>query len=326
MSGIRWFVAGAFLLIGVGMLVTAGSADGYWQSVLIEFGSAVVLVAPLIKAEEWLEKRVEKRGQAAVAGVAAELDEVRQEVGRTTARLDELSMVTDQILTDAHEGDREMLAAFLETPSYRHLVALIDRGTDLDALADDVRVPLQDGQYSGLYLSLVVRPRAVSTWVGGHLLEVQNVDGAPLASYRWDEGSDDLERIVESLVVELQRASAFPGKDRFDLGGALERLARLIALAIERRASSAWRPQVGRIAQVIGSWAITDGFMLDHLEPPPHTVAVSQESPTGEEYRLLLEKPWVSRDDLYPALLVARARLAYEDQGRVTGMGPSSAV
>jgi hypothetical protein len=100
----RLVVIVASVLVGLGLMIGAAPLDGWWQSVLIEVGASVLLLAPLAYIEDFLRRslgEINASLRSSVAGLSAVRNLLPSDE-RRTAIFDEL---LEAVIDRARDGE-----------------------------------------------------------------------------------------------------------------------------------------------------------------------------------------------------------------------------
>ena len=121
----RLLVIVASVLVGLGLMLGAAPLDGWWQSVLIEIGASVLLLAPLAYIEDFLRRSLGELNatlRSSVVGLSA-VRNLLPSGERRTAIFDELLAA---VIERAHDGEfpATQLGTLLEGDSDDRTVAL----------------------------------------------------------------------------------------------------------------------------------------------------------------------------------------------------------
>jgi hypothetical protein len=146
----RWLAQRSWLILisGVALLI-AGAAlpeGSYLIGVLQNIGAALLLLVPLLLVQRAVVHQldqVEESTRLAVEDLSDQVGEVREQVERTSARLDELSGVTLDAVQQGRQRDEDLFKAFNDNPTFKTLLPLLERADDLNAISSSgVRVAI----------------------------------------------------------------------------------------------------------------------------------------------------------------------------------------
>ena len=282
---------------GIGM-VAAGwimSGSSYLPDVLLQVGSALVMLVPLVLLGWMIEVRLRRTEQRATS-IATELTEVRQ----TVARIDDVGAATRARQEASRDYLERALAAVSEQPIGRNVARLLDVAIGASVVAGaGVRVTIPGTE---LRLRLNLESGAADQ---GLLLTIEHLDGTPIHEVGWppDAAADTAAvDVADALVVH----NLYPGDDRFDASALLRDVLETVRTGIIARTGPGAR-LLGPLIEIPGrQWAIaSDGlYSLDR----DYRIPAMRLWDSGEDWRgHMLSKQWVDRDDFLETYQVARA-------------------
>jgi len=197
--------------VGLGLIVLGWMVQdsSYPSGLLLELGISLLLLIPFFLLSRWLEghiREAEQRSEERAATLSAQVDDVREEVRRTSARLDELGEETRAQIRLSEQADKKLFHRFEDAPSYDSLVRLLARARELGAMSNKgvrVRIP---GTYYWLrfYPSVTVEvsgkdenTQARSTaWVLVERRDGSQADDSPSFPWYEDESAQELMKKV----------------------------------------------------------------------------------------------------------------------------------
>lgn len=318
--------------VGFTLLALGWLSSGYWQSVLIEFGSTVLLLVPLFGAERLLERLatevagVEGRTAAVVeqqtSALRSELEGVRRDVAATNLRLDEIAEESTRRLRAAAQSTKDATARLGLSPSWNDLFDLMSEATRIDAISTSgVRAVLSGtGERMSIYQEF--DEQSSEPQLVGLGWAIEHASGERLEAHAWsnDQAFGD---VFVGIGEALQRLGLYPGHKAFDPGGSFGEIVRAAEVALGSRREGPVR-DLGPVVEVVGDqWAVTEHGLecLTHR----YTLQGQQLRADDQSSRThVLEKKWVNADDFDDAFGVACAYHArkQEESRRVYGESP----
>lgn len=282
---------------GIGMVASGWIMRGttYLPDVLLQVGSALVMLVPLVLLGWMIEVRLRRTEQRATS-IATELTEVRQAV----ARLDDVGAATRARLEASRDYFERALAAVSERPTGRNVARLLDASIGASVVADaGVRVTIPGTE---LRLRLNIERGAADERL---LLTIEHSDGTPIHELGWppDVPADTVAfEVADALAVH----NLYPGDDRFDASALLRQVLETVRTGINARTGPEVR-LLGPLIEIPGrQWAIaSDGlYSLDR----DYRIPATRLRGSGEDWRAhMLSKQWVDRDDFLETYQVASA-------------------
>jgi hypothetical protein len=305
-------VLGAAAFAGV-VLVAAGwvlQGAGYVPGLLLQVGSSLVLLVPLLLLGRLLERRVQRTEEHTEAIVSG-LGEVQAQVNATARRIDALSDVTRERIRDEREADEAGLRAAEADPTYERVLALLQRARDLQAISPDgLRVRIGG---SGRHVRFGSQETAGDPQAPPSVrVVIEDEDGRPLRRLHWYRG-EPVEAMTHRVAQHLHQLAGDPGDLTFEASELLQQLLRSVRLAVETHNGA--RPRdLGPLVEVVNDqWAITD----DGLSAPDHGYSIARDRllGTGEDWiAYMARKPWVNSRQFQQAYRIA-LRLYRSHQG-----------
>ncbi|MET7401005.1 hypothetical protein ABZS66_46750 [Dactylosporangium sp. NPDC005572] len=276
-------------IVGAGMITAAWALSGasFLPDVLLQVGSSLVLVIPLVQIGWMIESRL-RRAEQRTASMADQLAGVREAV----SRLDQVGTATRALIESSRESWDALLAAVTEAPTQQNVARLVERATSAGLLAPSgLRV-----RFPGTELRL--RYRLDEDLV----LTLERVDGSPVHQLTWSPGTAP-EVIARDLAETAVVLRLYPGDTEFDASALLGDLVAAVRHGVTARHGE--HPfRLGALVEIPGrQWAIAeDGLYClerDYRIPLARTG-------TGEDWRThMLTKSWVDRDDFLTAWGIA---------------------
>jgi hypothetical protein len=248
------WTAGALTAAGLAALALAflWQDKGYWSSVLIEVGAAIVLLVPLFLIQQRFERRQEQ--------LSERIEDVAQRV--EALRLDQLDEATQARVEQATQQDEALFDAFKEAPSFDTAYALLRRAVQLNAISKrGIRVPIRGHHVRDLAtLRLRLYEGLGSIWV-----RIEDRDGQQQGrELHWSHG-EPVDALMGEVVTVLQSMDLYsPGVFRPE--EILEQFLDTLRLAIESRTGvNPFKIQEPVIELPSDDWIITTSA-LRHLK------------------------------------------------------------
>jgi hypothetical protein len=282
-------------LVGAGMIAVGWVMSGptYLPDVLLQVGSSLVLVIPLVQLGLMIENRL-RRAEQRTASMVSELAGVRDAV----SRLDQVGTTTRALIESSRESWEAALAAVSDAPTQRNVARLVDRATSAGMLASGgfrVRIPGTE-----LRLRYVLVPAAADPALR---LTLERVDAEPVHSLMWTAGTP-----VETIARDIAEAAAalrlYPGDAEYDASRLLGDLLAGVRHGVVARDGD--RPRrLGALVEVPGTqWAIADDGL--YCLERDYRIPLERVGGTSEDWRShMLAKSWVDRDDFLTAYGIA---------------------
>ena len=245
----------------VGAISVAGGwiiqGRGYMPSLLLQVGSSLVLVVPLLWLGRLMEARL-RRAEERSRAISASLTDIRARVDETATRLGELGALSRQDVAEQHTEDLRAADIAEEQFSRGNLLHLAERAISRHAIARDgvrVRVPGTE---------CWLRLRADSPGAGEKTLKfiLEGRDGATAATIAWAEGetpSGVTARLAEALVACNAHPSenAHLSEEASDISAMFRRLLNTIRTGLQHQEPGAHR--LGPLVEMPNDeWAIAE--------------------------------------------------------------------
>lgn len=293
----------ALLAAGVGLAILAaayvvedGSSRAWWSGVLVNGGTAVVLLGPLWFLTERLGRRIEGVRQETatrVGDLTARVETFERDVDR---RLDDVAAAVTRRLADERARDASALDDLGEEMTRGVLVDALSRARDLGVISErrGPRVAVADG--ASVYLRFDYSSPDADPWGAGDRVEVciEQHDGTVVERVEWTAESD-----ATDILVRLGRA-VLRVTTRIDLDVAwcMTRLQDTLQVAWQ---SEQLRP----ILQLCPpQWVVTENGASAYGQSSEYAYTVLKNR-IQELYNHVLSKPWVDRDSFDDACAVA---------------------
>jgi hypothetical protein len=312
-----WLLAVVVLeIVGLGLLLLSFAlAEDQWPGVLVEFGSSLIMFAPLVLLGRDLERRLDHVQQAQrgftvqheeaasrIADLAKEMAQTQVEVRRTH---DELSRAVLSRLVANRMEDEALFGSVEFAPSHRVLADALTRASRLGLITSNgCRVELSNTQ---LYLWFqVVRRRRPG---GGPRLALQRVDGSTVTVIRWPK-SRSAEDILLTVGEAVQASGTYPGDGAFEPGRVFADLRTLFRTAHQLSTTMPTGPLVQLCPP---QWAVTSHAIT--CVQPEHTYTIALgDLRDAHSYAEVISAAWLDRDSFDKARCTATA--LYEARNR----------
>ncbi len=289
------WIAIATLGIGLSCILAGALIEDYGQSVLLEMGAAIVLVAPLFILERALEARL-RETESRTSTVERGVKDLREELTRATVRIADLSSAVEGGLNELEVQDDQTLERFSESPTARTLRDLLARMIDLNVISRAglrVQVPLM---YPRIRFAPNADPSAVS-------VTVEELDGTLIEGFVWDDSSSAVD-VMTGAAEALQRKNAFPGRGAFDATNMLQEIVSLCRVGVSKKRSGSTLDLSPLVERVGEQWAVTI-YGLECLEMP---YPIHWKRFDERDFKPhVMSKTWVEKDDLHMAWGAAEA-------------------
>jgi hypothetical protein len=282
-------------VVGAGMVATGWllAGPGYLADVLLQVGSSLVLVIPLVQVGWMIENRLRRAEQRAVS-MASELAGVRDAV----LRLDQVGTAARELIESSRESWDAELAATTDAPTRRNIARQVDRATSAGMLAIGgfrVRIPGTE-----LRLRYVLVPAGSDPALS---LTIERVDAEPVHGLMWT-GDTPVEIIARDIAEAAAALRLYPGDAEYDASELLGDLLAGIRHGVAARHGDHPR-RLGALVEVPGGqWAIAeDGLYCLERD---YRIPLDRLGETSEDWRShMLAKAWVDRDDFLTAYGIA---------------------
>lgn len=280
---------GGMGMIAAGWIISGGA---YLPDVLLQVGSSLVLVVPLVWLGWTIEVRL-RRTEQRTTSIATELTGVRQAV----ARLDDVGAATRARLEESRDHLQEVLQAAEEQPTGENLARLMQMSAGASVVSGDgVR-----GRISGTELRL----RLTLADDEGVRIAIEHPDGTPIDRLEWPPQSP-ADTVSEDVAGALTAHNLYPGDQHYDASATLRAVLDTVRAGIVARTGPTPR-LLGPLTEIPGrQWAVAaDGlYCLDR----DYHIPAARLLDTSEDWRAyMLTKTWVDRDDFLEAYEIAQA-------------------
>ncbi|MFI1176693.1 hypothetical protein [Streptomyces melanogenes] len=287
----------------------------YTPGLLLQFGSSLVLISPLLVLGRVLESRLQSTRDA----LSIDLADIQTQMRATRAQLDTLGETSRDGLLDRHRRRELLLRDAERAPNAVRLAAVLREAAGLQAVDDGgVRTRLQG---SDLWLRLDLRPiTAPNSPQPGRgpdealHLTLEERGGAPVSGTAW---APDEEASAAARRLTARPRGTAPGTASGDtavaalrnIDGLLRLLVTTLRTAIAARTGQE-QQDLGRLIELPNEqWAISaDGLWCRQRYFHIRTEQLLDSRQDWRRYALA--KPWVSRDHFLDAFRTAHALLS----------------
>lgn len=273
-------------MIGWGWLLRGRD---YLPDLLLQVGSSLVLLVPLVLLGRILETRLRDTADQA-HHIASGLAEMRSQV-------DDLSEATRNLIQRERADWDEAIRKARSAPDQKLIAGLLRDGALMSAVASAgvrVEVPRTD-----------LRLRFVPGPVTELPLVVEQAYGTRIGTLTWRPG-EPFQTVARSVAEVLTARDAYPGDDRYDSSQLLTDLLDVIETGVAAR--------TGRLPHALGplielpnaQWAVaSDGL---HCLVRKYHIPAERLLDTAEDWRAhMLGKPWVDHTSFLQAYDLALA-------------------
>ena len=305
-----WLLAVVALeAVGLALLVLSFAIESdRWAGVMVEFGSTLIMFAPLVLLGRNLERRIDRVRQAQfdfeaqqeetasrVAALAEEVAHTRAQVKQTH---DELSRAVVTRLAANRKRDEELFRSVEAAPSHRVLSNALIRASVLGLIATaGCRVQLRQAP---MYLWFQRAKRV--TWFKRRRADLrlilQRTDGDPVRLIPWPR-SRSVEDILTTVGEAVQASGDYPGDTVFEPGRVFADLSALFEVALKQ--------PVGPLVQLCPpQWAITSQAITSIDPEHSCTIDLGKIGDVGT-YEKMIATSWLDRDSFDSACDCAKA-------------------
>lgn len=262
-----------FALTSLVMLIASWVLrDSWWGDLLLQVGSAAILLVPFLLFTKWLENQLSKSNettQAAISSTQRAVEHLEQEVAkadmaRTPSEIDGLIA---KRLDEERQPDRTIFEALAGAPSREDIRVALRRALELEIIASfGVRVPFMDG--SGLYLWFPYDEHPS----GSDLFTViaQKWDLERVTEFQWEPGVSTVD-FFSSMAAELRETPYWVGDTAFRPAAALPKLSETLLFGHEA-IINAETDRTSRIFEIIeDDWIVAEDALL-HWKSPAHYI------------------------------------------------------
>ncbi|MEV5080574.1 MULTISPECIES: hypothetical protein [unclassified Streptomyces] len=296
----------------------------YTPGLLLQFGSSLVLIVPLIVIGRVLERRMQRTQDA----LSSDLADIQAQMRATRARLDTLGETSRDGLLDRHRRRELLLRDAERAPTAERLAALLHEAAGLQAVDDGgVRTRLPG---SDLWLRLDLRRTAAAPNQQNQAqpgrrtdetlhLTLEDRGGAAASETAWareEQASAAARRLTARRAVTVPgTASAGTAAAALrDIDGLLRLLVATLRTAIAARTGQE-QQDFGRLIELPNEqWAISaDGLWCRQRYFHIRTEQLLDARQDWRRYALT--KPWVDRDHFLDAYRTAHVLLSGSGSG-----------
>jgi hypothetical protein len=244
---LKWVMLALFVL-GAG-LITLGAFEGhYLQSVLLEIGAALLLVAPFIFLERVTTSRISE--------VRSEVAGVQKDVQRAQTRIEDVGRATAALITAERKAETDALEALRFDPSEEKVWQALHKALEEGAIDPrGVRVRLPDGD------RVRFTPLADSDGGAGTVavaLENRSGDQLPgTSTVKW--------RSEEPAALPLARLGKYREVESFDATSIFNDLVNTLEVVLSSRVRGREGRPLGSALELLGEWAVTANG-LEHVD------------------------------------------------------------
>lgn len=292
-------ILSAAAAVGAGLIAGGWiiQGRGYIPAVLLQVGSSLVLVVPLLFLGRLMEARL-RRTEERTKAISANLTAIGARVDEAATRLDELDALSRQDSARQLAVDLQAVDNAEKQFSRSVLADLTERAISRRAIATGgVRTQVPGTEYW-------LRLRADTTGAGGPALScsLERRDATNAVTVTWAEGQASA-AISARLAEELTARHAYTDQDAFNASAVFRELLNTIRTGLQHQA-----PEARKLAPLIelpnNQWAITvDG--LDSLGQQYH-IPASRLTDTNEDWSSYMTGlPWVDHDKFMEAYRTA---------------------
>ena len=313
-----WLLAVVALEV-VGLVLLALSfviGNDRLAGVMVEFGTTMIMFAPLVLLGRNLERRVDSVQQAQlefetqqeetasrIAALAEEMANTQAEVRQTH---DELSRAVVSRLAANRKKDEELFRSVKSAPSHRVLSNALIRASVLGLIASaGCRVKLRKAP---MYLWFKSAKRFA--WFKGRRADLrlilQRTDGEPVRLIPWPRARS-AEDILTTVSEAVRAAGDYPGDAELEPGRVFADLSVLLEIAHAQ--------PVGPVVQLCPpQWAITNHAIASI--DPEHScrIDLARIGDAGT-YQKMISASWLDRDSFDTACDCAKALYGEQPKG-----------
>lgn len=288
----------AATLLGVGAVIVGGlvSGEGYISNLLLQVGSSLVLLIPLVLLGRVIEDRI-KEADTRTREVSQQIADVAHDVQQTADQVDAIGRLTRERLREAQSDlDDQLLMAEVD-PSQHNIAVVLAAATDARALSP-AGLRFRLGPLTDHWLRFSLDGSRSAT-----LLTVESRDTALATRIVW-HNSTPAQALFATLTSEMRTFEV--GVEEIDSSAILRRLIGDIKVALSRVEHGdvqRWGPLI----EIVGAnWAVATGGLcrLDrHFGIPANRLLNAR-----EDWRAyVLRNSWADADESTEALRTAVA-------------------
>ncbi|ARZ65751.1 hypothetical protein SMD11_0084 [Streptomyces albireticuli] len=286
--------------------------EDYTPGLLLQFGSSLVLIVPLIVLGRVFERRMQRTQDA----LSSDLADIQAQMRATHARLDTLGETSRDGLLDRHRRREALLREAERAPTAPRLAALLDEAAGLQAVDDaGIRTRLPG---SDLWLRLDLRrtttaphpPRPARNTEAALNLTLEDRGGTAASATTWARDEQASAAARRLTARRTGTASTGPAAAALrDTDALLRLLVATLRTAIAARTGQE-RQDLGRLIELPNEqWAISaDGLWCRQRY---FHIRTEQLLDARQDWRRhALAKPWVDREHFLDAYRTAHALLS----------------
>jgi hypothetical protein len=287
-------------VVGLAMLAVAhwvddGTARAWWSGVLVNVGTAVVLLGPLYFLTERLGRRIEGVRQETAMRVGDLTERVETFERDVDRRLDDVAASVNRRLAEERERDASALDDLGEQMTRPVLVDAMSRALALGVIGErrGPRVPVAED--ADVFLRFDYRPDDGEPWGAVEMLALclETSDGSVLDRVEWKDNSDPTDVLVH-LGRGVHRVTT---QVDLDVEWCMTRLRDTLQVAWQ---SEQLRP----ILQLCPpQWVVTESGASAYGQDSGFHYTVLKND-VDSMFHHVLEKPWVDRDSFEDACRV----------------------
>ena len=303
------------VVLGAGAILVGALVEGsYAQGLLLNLGTGVLLFAVLYLVQLRILDRVveaETQHQDSVRELTREVDEVREAVRSTEARLGELGDQTRSILDERLKATADAFEAFRANVTCETTLVILQEAVRVGGISrNGVRVAIPDARcwlrFSGLAGTAEPATGGPSKQIQAVWLEIEEMDGSRLGDIYWEAPTTAAE-VMAQLAQRLQQLGRFPGTSHFSPDDIFLALQEVLDIAVSVRTRTRGIPgDLGPLIEVPNDqWAITE----DGLECLERPYVITKDRLDANWSKQMSSKPWVDMDQFDWAFAVAQSLL-----------------
>jgi hypothetical protein len=272
--------AAGLAMIGWGWLL---QGRDYLPDLLLQVGSSLVLLVPLVLLGWMLEARM-RRTEDRAHDIASGLAEIRSQV-------DDLGEATRSLIRSERADWEDAIEKARRAPDQETIAGLLRDAATLSVVASEgVRVGVP---HTDLRLRFVPGPAAEVPLV------LEEAGGTQVSELTWRPG-EPFQVVARSVAEMLVARDAYPGDDDYDSGRLVMALLDVIEAGVAARTGRLPHPLGPLIELPNPQWAIaSDGL---HCRVRKYHIPAERLLDTAEDWRgHMLAKSWVDRTSFLQA-------------------------
>jgi len=235
-------------------------------------GVAILLFLPLY----WIQDRsyramrrveVQQRANASsVEQLTHAVEDVQEQINATNLRLDEVGPATSQLITEQRQTDDEVVAAFMESPTWQNTNALLTSARRLKAIGASIGCRIGNSE-KWLFFQNRASPARSAGFEPGLPVFLDFTQ----TTVSWHRG-EEAQVFMSEVAEGLKRSGSYPRDDNFDASNILRTLGQTVGKAITfRHEGKAFGP-IYAIANT--DWVITELGLESLFEPRPWLIPI----------------------------------------------------